>query len=136
MPIVDTTGQQELVGQELGPGEVHETEQIPREVRRVARLASVIEHAHRCGTVAMEAGVRIGVAQIDVGPVVLPADLAEALIDPRRGVVAPTGLIEVITGKKIIEIAELSAGCPFEGAPSERSAVCFERGSRIVMSTL
>src|ERR1700675_3412508 len=98
MPIIDVPGQEQLVSQKLRSGEVHETEQIRREVRRVARLAPVIQHARGRGTVAVEAGVSIGVAQIDIGLVVLPADFTEALIDSGWGVIAPAGLIEVITG--------------------------------------
>src|ERR1700720_4351164 len=134
MPIIDVAGQEQLVGQELRPGKIYEIEQVRREVRRVARLASVVEHAHGRGAVAIEAGVGIGVAQIDIGLVVLPADLAEALIDAGRGVIAPTGLVKVIAGQKIIEVAELTAGSPFERAPSERSAVRLEFGARIIVS--
>src|SRR5450631_4226112 len=99
-----------MAGEELGAGEVQETKQILGEIRRVARLAPIVQHAERHGAIAEKTGVRVGITQVDVGHVVLPADLAESLIDPARGHVAPTGLVEVIAGEEVIEVTRLSAG--------------------------
>ena len=136
MAIVGIGGQQQLVAQELRAGEIHEIEKILGEVRRVGRRTAVGQHAKRGCTVAVQVGIRIGVAQVDVGLVVLPAHLAESLIDPGRRHVAPARLVEVAAGQEVIKWAGLPAGLPLERAPPEGAPIGLELRARIVMATL
>src|ERR1700757_310859 len=120
--IVDVRGQEQLVRQELRAGEIHEVEEILGDVRRVTGLTPIRQHARRNGAVAVQAGIRIRVAQVEIGSVVLPADLAEALPEPRGRVVPPTRFIEVSCGQKIIEVADGATRLRLEGPPAEGPA--------------
>ena len=81
MAVVGVHREQQVLGQKLCAGEVHEVQQVVGEVGRVALLAPVVEHAQRRCAVAEQARIGVGVAQIHVGPVVLPARLSETLPD-------------------------------------------------------
>src|ERR1700692_778799 len=105
MAVVGISGQQQVLAQELSTGEVHKVEKVMGEVRRVARLAPKVEQAHGGRTVAEQDGVGVGIAQVDVGLVVLPPYLAESLIHLGARAVAPAGLIEIRTGQKIVELS-------------------------------
>src|SRR6202161_1651737 len=99
-----------MLGQRLRAGQVYEIHQVLREVGRVGLLTTIVEHAQWRRSVAVQARVGIGVAQIDIGAVGLPADLTEALPDARRRNIAPSVLIEVVAGEEVIEGAEFAAG--------------------------
>src|SRR5262249_58838775 len=113
-----------------------EMEQVVGEVGRVARLAPIVEHARGGRAVAVEAGVGIGVAEVEVGSLVLPADLAESLPETRRGEITPSGFIEVVPAQEIVEVAALTAGHSFEGAPPEAPAVRLAPGPRVLAPAL
>src|SRR6202034_4097573 len=66
----------------------------------------------------------------------LPAHLAESLVNPAGGTVAPADFIEIVPGEEIVEVAERPAGLPFERAPPEGAAVGLDLGSRVVMTAL
>ena len=73
-----------MLGQKLRAGEVHEVQQVVGEVGRVALLPPVVEHAQRRRAVAEQARIGVGVAQVQVGPVVLPAHFSEGLPEGGR----------------------------------------------------
>jgi len=115
-------------------------EKIRREVRRVSSTAPSVVQPWLTGVApfAIKAGVRIGVAQNRLSVfVVLPADFTEALIRPGVGELSrQTGLIEVIAGKKIIEVAEFSSGRlpPSKDAPVRKDPPYASNSvSRIIM---
>ena len=95
--------------QELGGGEIDEIQQIVREVGRVTGFAPIVQHAQRHRAIAVQARIGVGIAQVDIGLVVLPADLAETLVDTACGIVAPAGFVEILRGGKIIPGAGLPA---------------------------
>ncbi len=134
--VVDVAGQEQRSGQELRAREIHEIQEIRGEIRRIARLAPVRQHALRRRAVPVETGIRVAVAEVDVGPLVLPAGFAEALPDPRGRQIPPPALVEEGRGQEIVEIAELSAGLAFEGAPTEGAPGGLEPGPGVVMAAL
>src|ERR1700687_1317750 len=123
-----------MFGQELRAGEVHEIEKIPGKVRRIGLLSPEVEHAQWRRGVTVESRIGIGVAQVDVGLVVLPAHFAEALPDSGGRDVAPAGLVEIIAGDEIIEGTHFPPGLSLERAPPEGAAIALQLGARVVMS--
>src|ERR1700683_107461 len=73
----------------------------------------------------------MGVAQIDIRAVGLPAKLAETLPDARRRHITPAGLIEKIAGEKVVERAELTASLTLEGMAAEGTAVSLKLRARV-----
>ena len=134
--VVGVRREQQVLGQKLRAGEVHEVQQVVGEVGRVALLPPVVEHAQRRRAVAEQARIGVGVAQVQVGPVGLPTHLPEGLPEDGRGHVAPAALVEVLNGAKVIERPARTSALPLERATAEGAATGFEFSSGIVVSAL
>ncbi len=136
MPIERVAREHERVAEILRRGEVQGVEAIVGEVRRVARVAPVREHAFRRGAVAEEIRVGERITQVDVGLVGLPSDFSEGLLDGARRELAPAVFVEIVAREEVVEVAGRAAGRAFERAASERAAVRFDFAAGIVVAVL
>src|SRR3954453_2535112 len=109
--------------QTLRACQVHEVQQVLRDVGCVALFLAVAVHALGNRAVAEQVGVRIGVAEVQISLLGLITDLSEQLVDLRGGNIAPAGFLEIRTGYEVIKWTPCAARLELNRTAAERATI-------------